>query len=323
MAAIQAGIHTDQMKLHSEASFIAQRETAIREEQIQRLGILKELAATTDPAKKHALELQLGVVNHAIAMNEQSVRQAELQRAKTVAHLAELKKEAIEQAREMKMGWQGHVGEMIGNVLGSIGTFIGNFLGSVGGLKDKAIQKMKDLATGIINALLGLPGQMADLGGKIMQGLLDGAKKIPVVGGIVSAASGIIGGVASFFHIGSPSRKMADEIGKPIMEGWALGISEHASKVHGAMRDVANGVMGVGTGAVRGSLALSGASVGGAGGGSGSPIIINISMDASAGLHDAQTRKVIARNISREVANEMSRLANHQRISGAGYTGNF
>ncbi|HET8905473.1 MAG TPA: hypothetical protein VFN11_00770, partial [Ktedonobacterales bacterium] len=124
----------------------------------------------------------------------------------------------------------GKIGEFFGHLFGAIGEFVGKWvgkwvdlqertintvkqfvgdiLGRIGKFKDDTIQHAKDLATGFINALLGLPGKLLTLGENLIKSLAQGinnargavlsaVKNIPLLGGIAGGVNSMIPQFAS------------------------------------------------------------------------------------------------------------------------------
>lgn len=113
-------------------------------------------------------------------------------------------------------------------------------------LKNKATEAGKNLVTGIVDTVKGLPEKIKTVGKNMIEGLWNGIKDMgswikEKVGGFFDD---IVGGVKDFFGINSPSKLMADEVGKWIPEGIAVGIDKNAKSVLSSMRDVTTGVVG-------------------------------------------------------------------------------
>ena len=88
------------------------------------------------------------------------------------------------------------------------------------------------------------------------------------VGWLKEKISGFVGDVTSwlkeFFQIGSPSKLMANEVGKWLPEGIDVGISDNAKSVLGAMKDLTVDTLGSArAGLNTATTTLGGGSVGG------------------------------------------------------------
>lgn len=102
----------------------------------------------------------------------------------------------------------------------------------------------------IINTIMGklkeLPDKIRSVGSDIVKGLWNGISDM--VGWLGEKIKGfgenVLGGIKDFFGIHSPSKVMAEEVGKWLPEGIAVGIDKNAKSVLDSMRDVTAGVVG-------------------------------------------------------------------------------
>ena len=93
------------------------------------------------------------------------------------------------------------------------------------------------------------------LGKSMIDGIIKGLQSAgdALITAIVSMCKGAFDAVKKFFGISSPSKLMANEIGRYIPEGIALGIQENSDAVYDAMADLktdaldAGALMDVGT----------------------------------------------------------------------------
>lgn len=83
------------------------------------------------------------------------------------------------------------------------------------------------------------------LGKNIISGIVSGIRNLggSIGSALKSAASGAFNAVKGFFKIGSPSKLMADEIGRWLPEGIAVGITGNADSLYDAMNDLSVGTM--------------------------------------------------------------------------------
>ena len=137
---------------------------------------------------------------------------------------------AITQLPEkLKAIWDNIVAKIkeFGNLFANQGTDIAN--------------KFHNLLTTPLNQI---PQKMVQIGKNIVQGLLNGIKSAwsSLTGAVGELASSFIEGVKSQFKIGSPSKVMADEVGKWIPAGVAEGIENGMSVLDTAMDDMTVGV---------------------------------------------------------------------------------
>jgi phage-related protein len=124
----------------------------------------------------------------------------------------------------------------------------------------------------IMSVFAGAATWLISAGEQVIEGLIKGI--LSQAGNVVSAVKGIAGdvthGVLGAFGIKSPSTVFAEQVGKPIMQGWALGITNNAHLASDAVTKAAAGLtsaaasgalggtsMGSSTGAESTKLALS------------------------------------------------------------------
>jgi phage-related protein len=83
------------------------------------------------------------------------------------------------------------------------------------------------------------------LGNNIVNGIIDGviAMGDAFIQAILTMCSGALDAVKNFFGISSPSKVFADEVGRYIPEGIALGIEQNADVVTDAMEDLKTDVL--------------------------------------------------------------------------------
>ena len=132
----------------------------------------------------------------------------------------------------------------------------------------KAKEAGQKLLNNIIEKVKELPEKIRSIGSDIVKGLWNGINDM--TGWIGEKINGfgknVLGGIKKFFGINSPSKVMADEVGKWLPEGIAVGISDNAKSVLGAMKDVTVGaVNGARAGLSSGTTTLGGGSVAGGG----------------------------------------------------------
>lgn len=143
----------------------------------------------------------------------------------------------------------------LGNIIGQLLSFIGKnlpkflatglkILGELGIGLIRALPGLLGKIPGILKAILGvfkqLPGMLFNVGKDLITGLWNGIKSVgswikDQIGGFVD---GIVGGIKSFFGINSPSRLMADEVGKFLPMGLAVGIENNLKPVSKAMDEM-------------------------------------------------------------------------------------
>lgn len=150
---------------------------------------------------------------------------------------------------------------------GKVWTWLQNTVSKVGEwattLSNKGRQAAGELVTAVVNKITELPGKLLNVGGDVVRGLWNGIsdKSEWLKDKISDWVGDVTSWVKKFFKIGSPSRLMADEVGKWLPAGIAVGIDKNSESVLDSMRGVVSNVV---TGARDGvSGGTTGASIGG------------------------------------------------------------
>ena len=84
------------------------------------------------------------------------------------------------------------------------------------------------------------PSKLIEIGINMVKGLWEGINNVKdwVLDKIKGFGTGILDGIKSFFGIHSPSKVMANEVGKYLPEGMAVGIEANADSVNDSMNDI-------------------------------------------------------------------------------------
>ena len=108
-------------------------------------------------------------------------------------------------------------------------------------LASKGKEAAKKLFDAVINKVKEIPGKLKSIGSDIVKGLWNGINDM--TGWIASKIKGfgksVTDGLKKFFKIKSPSRLMAEEVGRWLPEGIAVGIDKNAKSVLSSMRNLA------------------------------------------------------------------------------------
>ena len=137
------------------------------------------------------------------------------------------------------------------------------------GLIAKGIEAGKGLVDAVVNKVKELADKMKSIGADVVKGLWNGINNTGQW--LKDKISGFVGNVTdwlkSFFGINSPSKLMADEVGKFLPQGIAVGIDKNAKSVMESMKNVTMGaVSGARAGLVTGGAVSAGGTVGVTGG---------------------------------------------------------
>lgn len=133
----------------------------------------------------------------------------------------------------------------------------------------KGIEAARGLVDAVVNKVKELADKMKSIGSDVVKGLWNGINNTGQW--LKDKISGFVGNVTdwlkSFFGINSPSKLMADEVGKFLPQGIAVGIDKNAKSVMESMKNVTMGaVSGARAGLVTGGAVSAGGTVGVAGG---------------------------------------------------------
>ena len=102
------------------------------------------------------------------------------------------------------------------------------------------VAMLPQIIEAIVNGLLDGIAEITTVGKDMVEGLWEGIKGQwgKLVENVTSLGKKLVEKVKGFFEIGSPSRLFADEVGKWIPEGIAVGIEANADSVTGAIDDM-------------------------------------------------------------------------------------
>lgn len=102
------------------------------------------------------------------------------------------------------------------------------------------VAKIPQVVRALVRAFGSLVGQFVGIGVDIIRGLWKGINSVQdwILGKIKGFVGSITSGIKSFFGIKSPSKVMADEVGKYLPSGIAVGIEANTKPITSAMRDL-------------------------------------------------------------------------------------
>ena len=102
-----------------------------------------------------------------------------------------------------------------------------------------------DLFNAIVDKIKELPDKMLELGKNIIEGLWNGIKNAKdwIKDKITEFSNGVIDGFKDSLDIHSPSRRVRDEVGKYVPEGFAVGIEANTSSAIKAIDDMNDKIM--------------------------------------------------------------------------------
>ena len=102
------------------------------------------------------------------------------------------------------------------------------------------IAALPQIILAIVSGLLSGLGEMGKVGLNLVQGIWEGIKNAGkwLYDKIAGWIDGVVGWIKDFLGIHSPSRKMRDLIGKPMVQGMAQGITKNGGLVDDAMASI-------------------------------------------------------------------------------------
>lgn len=110
-------------------------------------------------------------------------------------------------------------------------------LGNLGSLPGRAASALSGFAGAVAGALGSAIGSARSIGENIMRGVGDGIQSMIgwATAAAKRAAENVVNGFKSALHIGSPSKVMADEVGRWIPAGVAMGIEQNLAILQSAV----------------------------------------------------------------------------------------
>lgn len=123
------------------------------------------------------------------------------------------------------------------------------------------VAKIPQIIGAILKGFGSLGGSMFNIGVDLVKGLWNGINNVKdwIKSKISGFVDGIVGGIKNFFGIRSPSKLMANEVGKFLPEGLAVGIEGNVKPLTDTMDDLGKTTVS----SFQPNLALAGASYGG------------------------------------------------------------
>ena len=175
---------------------------------------------------------------------------------------------AIDSAKDTGKKFLDNVVSFVKQLPSKVSSWLSSALSKVSSWGSDMAKKGKEAASNLFNNIVdtikGLPSKLASIGSDIVRGLWNGISDMSgwISGKISSFGDGVLSGIKDFFGIHSPSKVMADEVGRWIPEGIAVGIEKNAKSALDSMRDLAvNSVGAARNSLTSGSVSTAGSSV--------------------------------------------------------------
>ena len=127
-------------------------------------------------------------------------------------------------------------------------------------LLEPLFNKIVEIATTIHDKIAELPARIYDIGSNIVRGLWNGISDMKswVISKIQGFGDDVLQGLRDFFGIASPSRVMADSVGKYLAQGIGVGFADEMQSVSDQMRDSIPTNFNIGANVDEGGLATTG-----------------------------------------------------------------
>ena len=156
----------------------------------------------------------------------------------------------VAKAREAGLNFINKVIEFVSQLPAKVWTWLTNVVSKVGNfasnMASKAREAGRNFVDNIISAVSGLPSKMSEIGSNIISGMWNG-----ISGGwswlkdkVSGLASSLYESAKEALGIHSPSKVFADEVGKWIPAGIAVGIDKNAKTALNSVKDLAVSTLG-------------------------------------------------------------------------------
>ena len=167
----------------------------------------------------------------------------------------------------------------------------------------RAVRAIKNVISKVLSGAKGAISGFLSIGSDIVSGIWNGISNKGEW--IKNQISGFVGNVKSwlkkFFKIGSPSKLMADEIGRYIPEGIAVGIDKHAYSVKDSMSGLVDDTVRTALPTLDSGMTLTSKVAASAAGSDGRTVIFNNTFNVD-GTNDPETYAMkLARSLKREL----------------------
>lgn len=159
--------------------------------------------------------------------------------------IVNMKNKAIEAGKNFVNNAINFIKELPGKIWTWLVNTINKIVTWISNLKAKATQAASTLVNTIVNGVKSLPSKMANIGKNIVTGIWNGIKNAKdwLLGKVKDFASGIVSGIKKSLKIGSPSKVFADEVGRWIPEGVAVGIDANTDSALQSINDMSDEIV--------------------------------------------------------------------------------
>lgn len=166
-----------------------------------------------------------------------------------ITKVIEWRANMINKARETALDFINSVISYVSQLPSKVWTWLVNVITKLIEWRADMINKAKEAGKGfvdnVINAIKGLPDKMKQIGASIVEGIFSGISNgwSWLTESVGNLAGNLFETAKSALGINSPSKVFADEVGKWIPEGIAVGIDKNAKSVLQSVKDVTMGAV--------------------------------------------------------------------------------
>lgn len=208
------------------------------------LNVINKVSTWASNLAAKAKAAASGFVNKVVEWFKQLPSKVWTWLVNVVSKVLQWRANMISKAKEAASGFINSVISYIKQLPSKIWTWLSNAASKVGSWGSSLVSKGKEAAGKMVSAVVSkvkeIPSKMLSIGKDIISGLWDGIGDR--VSWLKKKISGFVGDVTGwlkkFFKIGSPSKLMAEEVGRWLPEGIAVGIDKNAKSVLSSMRDL-------------------------------------------------------------------------------------
>lgn len=141
------------------------------------------------------------------------------------------------------------IAEWFSQLPGKISAWLSNAIDRIKQWGSDMVEKGKTASIELVNTIVDkikeLPGKMTEIGKHIVEGIWNGIKNSRdwINSKISDFSNGVVDGFKDALGIHSPSRRVRDEVGKYVPEGFAVGIKANTSSAIKAIDDMNDKIM--------------------------------------------------------------------------------
>lgn len=170
----------------------------------------------------------------------------------------------VAKAKEAALSFINKVVEFVKQLPSKVWSWLTNVVSKVvswgSNLASKGKEAARKLFDSIVNKVKEIPSKIKSIGSDIVKGLWNGINNMTkwIKDKIKGFGSSVVDGLKDFFGIHSPSKLMAEEVGKWIPEGIAVGIDKNAKSALSSMRNLAVDTVGAAKNGLSSATTVSG-----------------------------------------------------------------